>query len=330
MGKLENDSMINHFSHEHPLKLQQVQAQIASQTTCQACNQSVCGSVYSCVSCNFYLHKTCSNLPRTLKHKSDQQHNLALLSSPAYPEGVFKCNACGSQGKGFSYHCPDCQLDLHVVCASMPLLIDHVAHDDHKLSLCFKPPYENQAFSCDICKEPGSNQWLYRCGLCEFDAHMKCAKARTTTSRSVLPKSTSLPHHSSTPRPPPSPTPAPPPIQIFYSSPSPAQYPQVLLKSTSLPSYDTHQYFSSPPQHPTPPPQPHAHSQPYYSQTPQYQHPQPQVSHYQATPTMGVPQYVQPSRQTGLVNNMAGHAVEGLVGSVTQEIIQAVFEGMSS
>ncbi|KAI3788170.1 hypothetical protein L2E82_00883 [Cichorium intybus] len=325
MGKLEDGSVINHFSHEHPLKLQQLQAQITSKTICPACDQSVCGSVYSCISCNFYLHKTCSNLPRTLKHKSDQQHELVLLSSPAYPEGVFKCNACGFQGNGFSYHCPECQLDLHVVCASKPLSVDHVAHS-HKLSLCFKSPYENQAFSCDICKEPGSNQWLYRCDSCEFDMHMKCPKARTT-SRSVLPKSTSLPHQTthrfSTP--PPSPTPAPPPIQIYYSSP--AQYPQVLMKSTSLPSYETHN-FSPRPQHPTQPPP----SQQYYYQEPPQQQPyqHPQVNHYQATPSMGVPQYAQSPKQTGFVNNMAGHAVEGLVGSVASEIIQAVFEGMGS
>ncbi|KAI3811681.1 hypothetical protein L1987_21409 [Smallanthus sonchifolius] len=158
-------------------------------------------------------------------------HDLVLLSSPAYPEGVFKCNACDSNGKGFSYHCPDCQLDLYVVCASMPLLIDQAAHG-HKLGLCFRPPYENQGFSCDICKQHGSNQWLYRCDLCEFDAHMKCATTRTTTSKAILPQ----------------------PMKRYYSAPVVSS--QILTKSTSLPSYET-RYFS-----PQPPPPP---VQPYYS-----------------------------------------------------------------
>lgn len=221
MGKLEDFSSINHFSHQHPLKLQN----LVTKATCLACSKSVSGSLfYTCVSCNFYLHKACSNLPRTLKHQCDQSHNLVLLSSPAYPEGVFKCNACDSNGNGFSYHCPECQLDLHVVCASMPPLIDHIAHG-HKLGLCFRPPYENQGFSCDICKKPGSNQWLYRCDLCDFDAHMECASAKTTTSRATLPKSTSLPHHRSPP--PPTATSSQPSIKIYYSAP--AQSPQVLL-----------------------------------------------------------------------------------------------------
>ncbi|KAL4582487.1 hypothetical protein LXL04_007037 [Taraxacum kok-saghyz] len=326
MGRFEDGSVIIHFCHEHPLNLQQLQAdQIPTKTTCPACNQSVCGSqFYSCATCNFHLHKKCSNLPRNLKHKIDQQHDLTLLSSPPYPEGVFKCNACGSQGKGFSYHCPDCQLDLHVDCAFMPLSIPHVSHA-HSLSLCFESPYENQPFSCDICKEPGLNQWLYRCEICEFDAHIKCAKASTTaTSRSVLPKSTSLPHHPSPP--PPSPTPAPPPAPIQMYHPLPAsQYPQVLPRSASLPSYGTH-HFAPPPQYPTPRPQPPPF-RPYYSgQTAQYQHPQPQmISHYQAPPPMPVPQYAQaakPSGQTSnLVNAVAGHVVVGIVGSVVEAFI---------
>ncbi|GKE19360.1 C1-like, zinc finger, RING/FYVE/PHD-type containing protein [Tanacetum coccineum] len=302
MGKLEGNSSINHFGHEHPLKLQNIQSSITNTATCLACDRSVSGSsCYTCVSCNFYLHKRCSDIPRTLKHQSDQKHDLVLLSSPAYPEGVFNCNACGSHGKGFSYHCPDCQLDLHVVCASMPPSTNHSSHA-HTLGLCLKPPYENQEFSCDICNQPGSKQWLYRCGSCEFDAHMKCATA-ITTSRSTLPKSTSLPHYTTSQLMPPSPqivTTSQPPIQIIYTSST--HNPQVLMKSTSLPPYQTHN-FSQQPQPPL--------AVPYYSQ---------------ATPPMGVPQYVESPRQSGLVNNLAGHAVQGLVSTVTQEIIQSVFD----
>ncbi|KAD4888741.1 hypothetical protein E3N88_20814 [Mikania micrantha] len=182
---------------------------------------------------------------RTLKHTSDQSHNLVLLSSPAYPEGVFKCNACGSHGNGFSYHCRECQLDLHVVCASMPRSIDHEAHG-HTINLCFRPPYETHGFKCDLCKQPGSNQWLYRCDSCDFDVHLNCATIRTT-SRAIPPPS--------------------PPIQSYNSW---------------------------------------------------------------IAPTTTVSRSVQSTRPNAFANNMAGHIIEGLVGSVTQEIIQYVFDGMGS
>ncbi|MFS8002255.1 putative chromatin regulator PHD family [Helianthus anomalus] len=300
MGKLEDNSSINHFGHEHPLKLQNS----VTKATCLACNRSLSGSLYyACVSCNFYIHKTCSNLPRTLKHQSDKTHDLVLLSSPAYPEGVFRCNACDSNGTGFSYHCPECQLDLHVVCASMPPSVDHAAHG-HKLGLCFTPPYENQGFSCDICSQPGSNHWLYRCDLCDFDVHMKCVTARTSVAKAI-PRSPATPS-------PPAPPPPQPSIKIFYSV-SVTQSPQVLTKSTSFPTYETHHYAPQPAQPPPPPPPPPA--QPYYSQ---------------AAPAMGIPQYTQYQRQPSVTNTIVGNAVQGVTGAVAQEILQSVFEGLIS
>ncbi|XP_076904616.1 protein VACUOLELESS GAMETOPHYTES-like [Bidens hawaiensis] len=302
MGRLEDNTPINHFCHEYPLNLQNSN----TQATCLACDMSVSNTLfYTCVSCNFYLHKTCSNLPCILKHKSDKSHDLVLLSSPAYPEGVFNCNACDTNGTGFSYHCPDCQLDLHVVCASMPLLIDHGAHG-HKLGLCFRPPYENyQGFSCDICARPGSNQWLYRCRLCDFDAHMECVTSRTRSK--TISKSTSLPHYKTQPSLATTPLPAQPSIKIYYSEP--VQSPQVLSKSTSLPSYETYHFMPQSLRPPAPV------AQPYYSQV---------------TPAIGVPGYAQYPRQTSFATSMAGSAVQGVTGAVAQEILQSVFEGLIS
>ncbi|XP_076906451.1 protein VACUOLELESS GAMETOPHYTES-like [Bidens hawaiensis] len=233
MENLDGNSSIYHFSHKHPLSLQNFPTPIIDNATCLACSLSVADSLYyTCVSCNFYLHKTCSDLPQTLKHPSDQSHDLVLLPFPMYPQGLFKCDACGYHGKGFSYHCSDCQLDLHVACASMPPSITHKAHG-HTLGLCFRPPYEKPGFKCDICKQHASNQWLYRCSLCEFDVHIKCPTAKTT-SRAILPKSKSLPDS------------------------------------------------------------------------------------------------VRSTKPNDFMNNMVGHVVEGIVGSVTQEVIQYVLEGAGS
>lgn len=61
-----------------------------------------------------------------------------------------------------------------MVCAAKPLTVQHRSHA-HALCLTFRNPYESIGFSCDICKKIGSKQWIYRCGACEFDAHLDCA-----------------------------------------------------------------------------------------------------------------------------------------------------------
>ncbi|KAJ9174404.1 hypothetical protein P3X46_013051 [Hevea brasiliensis] len=63
----------------------------------------------------------------------------------------------------------------------MPLIVAHQCHH-HQLNLTFFIPYLNKCFSCDICHNLGSKQWLYRCNLCEFDAHLDCATAEPKTA----------------------------------------------------------------------------------------------------------------------------------------------------
>uniref|UniRef100_A0A2P2Q413 DC1 domain-containing protein n=1 Tax=Rhizophora mucronata TaxID=61149 RepID=A0A2P2Q413_RHIMU len=62
----------------------------------------------------------------------------------------------------------------------MPLLVSHPSHH-HQLNLVFSLPchYINGTFRCNICHESGSKQWLYRCNLCGFDAHLGCATHAT-------------------------------------------------------------------------------------------------------------------------------------------------------
>ncbi|THG19973.1 hypothetical protein TEA_029318 [Camellia sinensis var. sinensis] len=126
--------------------------------------------------CSYFLHVNCSKMPQQIKHQFDQNHVLSLLPTPIYPNGIFNCDACGNQGNGFSYHCNACSIDLHLLCASMPLSVTHQSHL-HRLNLIFSSPYHNKAFSCDICKNTGTNHWLYHCSLCQFDAHLTCATA---------------------------------------------------------------------------------------------------------------------------------------------------------
>ncbi|KAF2289503.1 hypothetical protein GH714_036694 [Hevea brasiliensis] len=50
-----------------------------------------------------------------------------------------------------------------------------IASHEHRLKLEFSSPYENcNGFCCDVCRNPGSDHWLYRCNECEFDVHISC------------------------------------------------------------------------------------------------------------------------------------------------------------
>ncbi|KAK1404246.1 putative Cysteine/Histidine-rich C1 domain family protein [Heracleum sosnowskyi] len=183
MGKLEHDLQILHFSHPHPLDLnsnhQTLEPNMISTKymPCASCKLLPNNSddyIYSCIPCNFHLHKACTQFPQLISHTSHPSHPLTLLPVSSYPGGLFNCDACNRRGNGFSYHCHVCDFDLHVACASMQLSVVHYSHI-HPLVLTFKNPYEAKGFSCDICSKIGSKQWLYRCGICDFDAHLHCA-----------------------------------------------------------------------------------------------------------------------------------------------------------
>ncbi|XP_021887696.1 uncharacterized protein LOC110806988 [Carica papaya] len=183
MGKLpgQSDPVINHFSHPHQLHLSNFQTHqtlAGLPPSCSACKLNIYTGewMYSCKICNYFLHISCSKLPQQIKHPFDpHDHVLSLLPNPIYEQGLFKCDACGKQGNGFSYHCGTCGIDLHTICATMPLIVIHHSHHHH-LQLTFSPPYQNKCFCCDVCKDLGKQHWLYRCSPCGFDAHLSCAR----------------------------------------------------------------------------------------------------------------------------------------------------------
>ncbi|XVF60380.1 hypothetical protein PTKIN_Ptkin08bG0040800 [Pterospermum kingtungense] len=179
MGKLSHDLHVQHFSHPHLLEL--TNAQTLNIGPCSGCKLQSFGWMYTCKPCNFTLHTSCSQLPQLITHPAHPGHSLTLLPTPAYPIGYFNCDACGQQGHGFNYHCHQCDFDIHSVCASKPLSLHHQSHPC-QLQLFFYPPYPTKGFSCDICHQLGSNHWLYRCSVCEFDVHLICASTATCTT----------------------------------------------------------------------------------------------------------------------------------------------------
>ncbi|KAL9175671.1 hypothetical protein ABFS82_02G126600 [Erythranthe guttata] len=191
MGKITSEPQketltpsITHFSHLHPLTLittdhqhQHYQDQTLISSSCAGCNLNVSGTnFYTCTVCSFFLHKKCFEMPMKITHPFHKEHTLTLLPKPAYSTGVFNCDACFEPGKGFSYSCKHCGIDLHILCASTPLSVTNATCHPHKLDLTSGSPYDTKNFSCDVCKKIGGDHWLYRCGPCGFDAHLTCAR----------------------------------------------------------------------------------------------------------------------------------------------------------
>ncbi|XP_030453212.1 protein VACUOLELESS GAMETOPHYTES-like [Syzygium oleosum] len=195
MNSLNNEAMpvFRHFSHEHPLELTNFSG--AGTAVCSACNiQIIAGrDYYTCRACPFSLHRPCFNMPERVQHPADPSHDLNLLITPC-----FHCRACGHQGAGFSYHCHLCQVQYHPLCLLMPLAKRSHCHP-HELHLKFSPPYgDSQGFRCDICGNPGSNHWLYRCEACELDVHLSCSSAASAPNPPLQPPA--VPANNQNPR----------------------------------------------------------------------------------------------------------------------------------
>ncbi|XP_049389232.1 uncharacterized protein LOC125853557 [Solanum stenotomum] len=169
MGKTEENSVFQHFSHGH----QFVYINKQSNAICSGCKLNILPGkfYYKCKStCSFFFHQECFNMPKSLQHLVDPIHHLTLLTT--VPSSS-KCNACRKEILGFSYACTKCSTYYHTLCLlALPLSMELPSHC-HKLDLEFCPPYD---FECDLCKKPSYNKgWLYHCSSCEFDAHISCA-----------------------------------------------------------------------------------------------------------------------------------------------------------
>ena len=58
---IEIATEIEHFSHEHELKLIN---EVQNNEKCNGCGRAILPSFYSCVKCSFFLHRSCVELPK--------------------------------------------------------------------------------------------------------------------------------------------------------------------------------------------------------------------------------------------------------------------------
>ncbi|KAH0882266.1 hypothetical protein HID58_058362 [Brassica napus] len=144
---------VRHPSHNHPLRSHKAQAE--EEIICSGCDLDLIGAAFKCTKseCDYFLHKSCFELPRENCHKSHPEHPLTLLYSPTYESSSFACDACGEP------------------------YVERQGHA-HLLTLLYRSPYQNGLiFNCDECHDNvPDNLWSYYCKKCDYGTHLhSCA-----------------------------------------------------------------------------------------------------------------------------------------------------------
>ncbi|KAK3006437.1 hypothetical protein RJ639_015482 [Escallonia herrerae] len=186
---------IKHVRHDHPLiPYNQVKKNDTDgeEVVCGGCNKPITDhDAYSCNDCNFFLHKTCAELPEEINHVSHPMHPLSLFKEPPYRDSFIPCDCCRETWGWLTYNCKHCNYDICVSCSLVTELsalgkIKHPSHNhpliveahnvDGNTVICSgcRLPITGLAFSCRDC-----NFFLHKtCDLpyqVEFFAHIQCA-----------------------------------------------------------------------------------------------------------------------------------------------------------
>ncbi|KAH6793750.1 hypothetical protein C2S52_004227 [Perilla frutescens var. hirtella] len=189
-GEEDEDDLLaaeKFHGHNHGLKLTVLLEEDSGEKIfCSVCELEVelSGEAYSCGKrdCEFILHKSCFELPKTFQHKSDPEHTYSLISEPPQHSLYYNCNACGDLIRAFGFQCDECEHRMHVKCAFLPESVECKAHS-HNLDLYYSTskvhPDGYSFFSCDVC-DGGVTQgyWTYYCKECDFGTHLECANGR--------------------------------------------------------------------------------------------------------------------------------------------------------
>uniref|UniRef100_A0A2N9I7B7 Phorbol-ester/DAG-type domain-containing protein n=1 Tax=Fagus sylvatica TaxID=28930 RepID=A0A2N9I7B7_FAGSY len=160
--KVEIPIEIKHFAHEHDLQLT---TKLENDKICDGCIRSIFPPFYSCAQCNFFLHKSCAELPRKKRHPL-HQHSLTLQPmSDSFD--LVQCNACYHITNGFTYKCDVCNFTLDVPCSLLSDMLTHVGHE-HPLIL-------SSTTNAEECSACNSKRKIFRCTKCEFTLDFGCA-----------------------------------------------------------------------------------------------------------------------------------------------------------
>ncbi|TYI24008.1 hypothetical protein ES332_A06G204000v1 [Gossypium tomentosum] len=150
---------IEHFSHQHCLVLADKMEEEIDRK-CDGCMLFISTFIYYCSECPFFLHKTCTELPKIKTHWFRQWQ--ATLNF----EGFKQCEFCAQYCSGFFYNIGGAW-DMCIRCAKVADIIKCEGHQ-HFLFYDFK---------CnEKCNGCGTNNDIgaFRCGKCKFTLGFGC------------------------------------------------------------------------------------------------------------------------------------------------------------
>ncbi|KAF3969177.1 hypothetical protein CMV_007007 [Castanea mollissima] len=133
---------IEHFSHEHDLKL----------TDEEVHNNEKCDGL----------------VPEILTHEG-HKHRLIL----SYTSFEQSCSSCGDR-RNLVFRCTSCEFAIDFKCATLPQTTRYKQHE-HPFTLSYAAEDDSGEYYCDICEEERNpNHWFYYCVDCTYPAHPKC------------------------------------------------------------------------------------------------------------------------------------------------------------
>ncbi|KAI5560375.1 hypothetical protein BDE02_16G043200 [Populus trichocarpa] len=179
---------IEHFSHQHNLILID---NVDDDLKCDGCMLPISTPFYSCASCNFFLDKTCIELP--MKKKWQYHENQLILFWNQGDHDLYFCGMCNQYFRGFRYKCAICGLCIDVRCFKS--LKDSFKHGGHEHPLYLPadrknilrciiggrgpPPWaaddRENIPHCSGCCVSEESKVFFKCVVCDFKLGMKCA-----------------------------------------------------------------------------------------------------------------------------------------------------------
>ncbi|MFQ6655432.1 hypothetical protein Gotur_025988 [Gossypium turneri] len=165
VGEKKINMEIEHFSHQHYLVLSD---EVKERRYCDGCSQLILTSFYCCLECDFFLHKSCAELPR-------KKQMLGMLHQDPFvltPNCIFICSACGDLSSGFAYIC-EVYLCKDHLCVRCAILAFSCMSGGHEHLLLLYRTYLGEY--CNACGGSTGDYAVYRCKACNFNVHSGCA-----------------------------------------------------------------------------------------------------------------------------------------------------------
>ncbi|KAE8712316.1 Ubiquitin carboxyl-terminal hydrolase family protein [Hibiscus syriacus] len=167
-------TLIEHFKHHHYLTLIDNNREYDDKC-CDGCMLPVSDSFYYCSLCEFFLHKSCAELP---KMKNIWLHYCQLAALVLTSDDIFECELCDWVSNGFAYKCNECGRRMCLRCAT--LTPDSLACPGHQHPLLFYLDEEGKCNACgenNKCNACGENSNpIYCCKDCKYSVDLRCTR----------------------------------------------------------------------------------------------------------------------------------------------------------